>query len=510
MLGEQLGGYRILERLAQGGMGEVWLAEALPPAKGRVAIKTLTRLDEPRIRRRFLDEMKLCATLSHPNIVQVLETGTENDRPYIIMEWIDGYSLHAVLRLNKQLPTGFVAALASQALSALAYAHRDGLSSRENAIVHRDLKPSNLLLTRDGQLKVIDFGIARAQFLEQTQTATGNFNGTLRYACPEQVGQQPTDGRSDLFSLSIVLYELCTGKPLFKESNEAGTLGAILFTPTPPLKSVRPDLPDALADAIDQSLRKTPSERPATATEMARKVISALPTTPWTNAEVAAWVSQQTPELDEKSGASSASNQSLAPRAGQRARNNSTAPGTNSQPRQHPNKLVSRPRFIVVLLVVGAASLAILTTAVRKAIVPVATSTTENRPVPDVEKMAVVASAPVDSTLIQVLAEVDAGVEVIETSRSTTKSTPFPRRKRTPPPAPTTKGSGFLKLGFKGDSTRACDVYLGSRRLGVTPLWNAPVPAGAQTIEVACSGMPARKVKVQIPEDAELKMLLNP
>jgi tRNA A-37 threonylcarbamoyl transferase component Bud32 len=222
---KQIGRYRLAQRLGKGGMGEVFLAE-MQGASGfskKVAIKKLrpSLAEDADAIRMLLEEAELAKTLHHGGIVQVFDLGYDEDCPYIVVEYVEGASLRELLKATRDtLPLGDIIFLVEQVASALHYAHaRTDENDRPAPIVHRDVKPDNVLISRDGVVKLADFGIAKA--LEGPErTMTGVVKGTVGYLSPEQAGGESVDARSDQFALGIMLYELLDGKnPMGNTSN---------------------------------------------------------------------------------------------------------------------------------------------------------------------------------------------------------------------------------------------------------------------------------------------------
>ncbi|MEJ7843092.1 MAG: protein kinase [Rubrobacter sp.] len=243
--------YNVVEPLGRGGMAEVYLAH--DEVLGRdVALKVLSRrfADDAEFVERFKREARSAATISHPNVVPIYDRGAaENGACYISMEYLPGGTLKDRISRDAPMDAGVVAEVAVQIAEALEAAHEGG-------VIHRDVKPQNVLVTRTGDVKVCDFGIARA---ESAGTMTGNvILGTAAYMSPEQAAGQPVDPRSDLYSLGVVMYEMLTGEPPFA-TNE---------TPAPP-KSKNPDVPDATDDLVVRLLSKDPDGRPPSASALA-------------------------------------------------------------------------------------------------------------------------------------------------------------------------------------------------------------------------------------------------
>ncbi len=292
--GERLGPYQLLRRLGRGGMGEVWEAEAVERPGERVALKTV-KLDPeaPAELRRFLHEARLASLLRHENIVRTLDQGKQGERVYFTMELLRGSTLAALV--GERAPAGAVLALARQALRALVHAQRaPGEDGKPLRLIHRDLKPSNLFLTEDGTLKLIDFGLAFGAGGDRTLTRTGTLRGSLPYLSPEQVQGATLDARTDLFSLGLVLHELCTGRRLFTGANDAAVLGAVLWTPIPRLASALPELPRALAEAVDWMLQRERLDRaPSAEAVLERLEAQVAPARFYDSAQLAQWAQGQ-------------------------------------------------------------------------------------------------------------------------------------------------------------------------------------------------------------------------
>ena len=256
------GSYRLLSPLGEGAMGEVWRALDLRLER-QVALKILKDADDLR-RKALIGEAKLACQLNHPNIAHIYDAGEVDGTPYIAMELVEGRTLRALV--GRPLEAEALQDLARQAASALSHAHLKG-------IVHRDIKPENLLLTNEGQLKILDFGIARRGAEELglgptshhltlvERTAPGYSQGTPAYMSPEQANGQALTGQSDQFSLGVVLYELATGLHPFLRGNLVDTLYAVTRDEPRPLAELRPDLPRTVQDAIHRLMAKASKDR---------------------------------------------------------------------------------------------------------------------------------------------------------------------------------------------------------------------------------------------------------
>jgi tetratricopeptide (TPR) repeat protein len=265
MIGKTLGHYRVLESLGKGGMGEVYLAEDTT-LKRRVAIKTLGAAlpTEPRWVARLRREAEALAAVNHPNVVTVHAVEEVEGVPFVVMEFIEGRTVAELLP-----PGGFplprFVELAMAIGAALEAAHGRG-------VVHRDLKPGNVMVTADGRVKVVDFGLAKvsrqdsiAGTGESATTTAGLVLGTVPYMAPEQFAGEPADARTDLYALGVVLFEMATGRRPFVGATAADLMGRILLEPAPEPHTLRPELPDRLARVIQALLAKDPAVRPPSA-----------------------------------------------------------------------------------------------------------------------------------------------------------------------------------------------------------------------------------------------------
>jgi len=267
-----IGKYVVKRELGRGGMGAVYLAEQ--PGLGReVAVKELivNSAADPTALSRFLQEAQVMARTSHPNLVQVHDLEEVGDSKFIILEFVKGRSLREMLRAGAMaLPQ--VVAVMHGILQGLNYAHRHN-------IVHRDMKPENVLISDDGEVKVADFGIARLTDDSgdgSTATKTGTTVGTPQYMSPEQVASSKVDGRSDLYSTGIMLYEAICGRPPFTASEGDGPFTLMakhVQAPPPPPAIHRPDVDPELEDVILKSLEKDPEQRYQTGDEFDRALL---------------------------------------------------------------------------------------------------------------------------------------------------------------------------------------------------------------------------------------------
>jgi eukaryotic-like serine/threonine-protein kinase len=255
--------YEVEAPLGAGGMAEVWRGHDRVLNR-TVAIKTLL----PQFARdasfvdRFRREAQAAARLNHPGIVSVYDSGTDGDAPYIVMQYIEGRTLADFLGSGKTLPPGQAAKIAQDIAEALGVAHAHG-------VIHRDIKPANVMITRDGKVLVMDFGIARLISGPETAPQTSAVLGTASYLSPEQAQGQPVDARSDIYALGVVLYEMLTGRPPFTgDSPMAIAYKQVNATPPAP-SSANPEVPPELDAVVMRALSKNPANRYQTGQEFA-------------------------------------------------------------------------------------------------------------------------------------------------------------------------------------------------------------------------------------------------
>ncbi|MBI5494087.1 MAG: serine/threonine protein kinase [Deltaproteobacteria bacterium] len=269
VMGEKFGNYELVRRIAQGGMAEVFLARftGVEGFERWLVIKRM--LPELAIRKdfveMFLDEARLAARFNHPNIVLVHELGEKNGSYFMAMEYVDGPHLGALfahsLRKKSPMPVSLCCYVLARAAEGLHHAHelkdRDGTPL---SIVHRDVSPQNILISRDGDVKVMDFGVAKAAS-QTTQTRTGVVKGKVGYMSPEQCLANPVDRRTDVFALGIVLYELVTRRRLFRDKSDLVVMQKITTEEVPPPSQVNPKIPRELDELILKSLRREKDAR---------------------------------------------------------------------------------------------------------------------------------------------------------------------------------------------------------------------------------------------------------
>ena len=275
--GARIGSYEVIDRLGAGGMGEVYRAR--DTRLGRtVALKVLRSGADPELLHRLDREARAASALNHPNIVHIYDVGeaaSQTGAHYVVMEHVEGETLRRRLTRGP-LPIPEVLDLGAQLTDGLAKAHRAG-------IVHRDLKPENLMVTPDGLLKILDFGLAKIvvaplgdigarETLSRHGTQAGMLLGTLEYMSPEQASGRTVDHRTDQFSVGLILCEMATGRPLFRRDTPAQVLAAVIERDPEPLRRLRPDVPEALEALVSRCLQKDPARRFAKTDELASEL----------------------------------------------------------------------------------------------------------------------------------------------------------------------------------------------------------------------------------------------
>jgi len=537
------GRYRLRYRLARGGMASVYLAQAQGPGgfEKWVALKTIHPhfSDDQRFVRMFLDEARLSARLSHPNICAVFDFGEVEGSHYLAMEYLKGEPLRGVINAavkGAALPYQLVARMIADAARGLHSAHDvENDAGEPLGLVHRDVSPQNIFVLYDGVAKVVDFGIARARD-RLAETSTGEVKGKMAYMAPEQLDTKEVDRRSDIFALGIVLWEASTLKRLFKRESTAQTVAAVLRDPVPPPTRLRGDYPPFLEQIVLRALDRDPDERFQTMAEFADALESfVLATgTPAGHAQVSAWMKV-----------------AFAARIAQR----------NAMLRAPsiPSGLVIDVDVSTNSSVVtsGSPGAVVLETAPRKrrrsvpwvilavAVIAVATGVggwllgQRGQEAPNVREVAAAGSAPtspvaanpvadptpgpgVDVAAGAIPAEAGVGdggappaaepaevvappaVEAPATTKTPSPTKRPPRPAATPPPAP-----GYINLM----SVPVATVWLGGRRLGTTPIQKMRVPAGRHHLKLRAvrgKGSESRRVTIRPGKVTYLSVRLDP
>jgi len=282
--------------LASGGMGAIHFGR-LVGEQGFARVVVIKRLHDhvaklPDFARMFLDEGRLAARIRHPNVVATLDALAEGGELLLVMEYVAGESLaglrRAAAKRGQRVPISVAVRVAADALYGLHAAHvANGPDGEPLGIVHRDVSPQNVLVGTDGLARVLDFGIAKATSVAHT-TRSGGLKGKIRYMAPEQLREEPVTPRTDVYALSVVLWELLTGEQLFEAANEPASMAKVLAGVVVPPARLAPDVPDALSEIVLRGLSREPASRFASADEMARALERA--TSPALPREVGDWV----------------------------------------------------------------------------------------------------------------------------------------------------------------------------------------------------------------------------
>jgi serine/threonine protein kinase len=262
---KKIGKYDLVSKIGGGGFGTVY--EGFDPLiQRKVAIKTC-EVGTPEIRARTFQEAQLAGRLQHPNITTIYEFGIEDDVPYIVQEFLTGTDLDKVITSGAPLPIGEKVKILLGIALGLDYAHRSG-------VIHRDIKPSNIRVLEGNAIKIMDFGIAKAQNEASEITKTGMAVGSAGYMSPEQICGDPVDHRADIFSFGAVAYELLSGRKAFRNENLFKLLETIVKEEPEPLSIAAPEVPAALAEIVHKTLHKEPAKRFQTAEELRDALIA--------------------------------------------------------------------------------------------------------------------------------------------------------------------------------------------------------------------------------------------
>lgn len=267
-----LGRYEILKEIGKGAMGTVYLGQD-PKINRKVAIKTMALSQEfeadelEAVKKRFFHEAEVAGMLDHPNIVTIYDAGDEKDLAYIAMEFLDGADLNPYTKKPKLLSAATVLKIIAKVADALEYAHKRG-------VIHRDIKPANIMILKNQTVKVTDFSIAHIS--EESKTKGATVMGSPAYMSPEQLSGKILDGRSDIYSLGVTLYELLAGMRPFRGDSMSKLIYRVVKEPHPDIREKCPDLPESICALIDNMLEKNPEERIATSGEVIEGILRGL------------------------------------------------------------------------------------------------------------------------------------------------------------------------------------------------------------------------------------------
>jgi serine/threonine-protein kinase len=269
--------YRITERVAAGGMAEVFrgVAESMQGFRKNIAIKRIlpNLTKNKKFVAMFLDEARLSLSLQHANIVQVFDIGHSEDTYFIVMEYVDGVDLKALTewrrRIGRRIPIAHTLYIVMEICKGLSYAHEmlSPDTGRPLGIVHRDISPPNVLISKQGEVKVVDFGLAKATSQIET-TDPGVVKGKMSYLSPEAARGEEVDSRADIFSVGILLYEMLTGKRLFYGETDYQTVELVRNAKIPPLRPQNPQVEPELEDVVRKALARRAEDRYASATDL--------------------------------------------------------------------------------------------------------------------------------------------------------------------------------------------------------------------------------------------------
>ena len=471
--GDRLGRYTLIDRLATGGMAEIYLARlegAAGFAKHLVLKLILPDLaEDEHFVSMFLREARIAARIQHPNVCQVFELGETGGVYFIAMEYLDGVPLIPLMQTGPS--PRLSATLLAQACEGLHYAHElcDG-EGKPLGVVHRDVSPSNLFVTADGTLKVLDFGVAKA-LDSSVRSATGGIKGKHAYMAPEQLLGQPVDRRADVFALGVVGFEMLSGQRLFRRENDFQTLRAVTEEPLPQLSALRPDLPAPLAEAIHRALERDVTKRFPTARAFGEALTDAIGT-PLAGfalgSEIQRLVGDKISERRDRVGRALAEAKPV---------DASDAPTSFERPR--------RPRSQTRYWMGG-----LLLTA---AVAAVTTWYFAARP-PAMATIAAPKTLVVADASVEVHAEAPPEPAPAKSELTPAKHTDPPRRK-----APSSTAPGFFSI----DSTPYANIFVDGKPFGSTPLFRRELAPGKHAVRAVSKTGAVRNFSIEIRSGQE-------
>jgi serine/threonine-protein kinase len=492
-----LGRYVLGERLAVGGMGEVYVGvqKGLGDFEKPLAIKLLLPhlAEEPAAVAEFLNEARVASRLSHPNVVQIFDVGQEDGRYFIAMELVRGVSLYGLLehlaKKGEQLPPAMVTFIAHGLLDGLHHAHElEDKEGRPVGLVHRDVSPHNVLVSVTGEVKLADFGIARAQDT-QGNTRTGTVKGKPAYLAPELLDGKPATRGTDIFAAAVTIFHFATLRSPFRRETEAATMKAVMTEGLPSLRARREDLPDALDQALHWAAERDALRRPPTALVLRE----AIPTTygPSASRELGELVARLAPEAVQQLDRRAAHTMQLA--------RDATREASTSAPTETHRRRARWPWLLVPLA--GAGVAAALTLAPRAPAVeaPVAPPpvVVAPRPEPVAPPAPVPAPAPTPAPAPapEPVAPEPAPAQKPRVAVTHAKPEAGPR-------------VGYLTV----DAQPWASVSVRGRTIGDTPLYRFPLDEGEVTVQLTNpeSGKSAtRRVRVVRGKETSMKVTLQ-
>jgi serine/threonine-protein kinase len=486
---ERLGKYLLVRLLATGGMGEIFLARQEGPqgfAKPVVIKRILQHLaNDATFIEMFVNEARLAALLTHPNIVQIFELNRAGATWFIAMEFIHGRTLRAVkakLKAKEQpLPAVHAARIAASALHGLHYAHTlRGEAGESLQIIHRDMSPDNVMVGFDGSVKILDFGIAKAA-LSSSTTQAGMVKGKYAYMSPEQLDAKPIDGRSDVWAVGVMLYELLAGARPFPAEDDGPLVKQIMFTEPRPLFEAAPHVPKELSALVHQALTKDRDQRFASAEAMAEALEQ--------------FVMQSQASLSQGQVVGF-----MKELYGQEVADNPAVAVTTENPVGFTGLYLSdqKPaatRMSVVVTFARARWRALLVGLVAAGTLVglaggIAMLGAKQQPPPQV--------APDPIAALPEVEEVDAGAEEVEPVAAPEAAPPKPTEPAPAPPHPSVVGRGKVDLRVKPWA----EVYEGKKSLGVTPMPPLELAAGRHVLTLKNPDLSvAKNLAVKVPRD---------
>lgn len=512
---DQIGRYQVVQEIASGGMGSVYLARQEGPAgftKTLVVKRILPHLaSDSELIEMFLNEARIAAVLQHQNIVQIFELGQDRDSYFIAMEYVHGRSLAELDRKaqaqGERVPLEVTARVVSQALLGLHHAHQhvDDLGNA-NPIVHRDVSPDNILVGFDGSVKLLDFGVAKATAFA-SKTRPGMLRGKLAYMPPEQVLEKPLDGRADVYAAGVVLYRMASGKRPYDVTSDAALIAIKMSAQPPPLLSQAvPGIDPRFEAIVAKAMAAEPENRFASAEEMAWALEELVNqgSKPAGAFQISSYMKVLFGDEARRPPSGSVSLLTPASRSGAKTRassgSQSRTPNTPLPEEESVRLELERPTskrwigpILFLAIALGAGGIWLLSQQTRK------------------QSRVVVTAVPSPSWVAEKPAPAAPSPQPVTAENPTPPEVPPepvpPARPKPRPPAPVRKGRVLLMVH------PWAEVFWNKRSLGVTPLAPFELPAGAQTLVLKNPSLDAETrtvVQVVANEQVTVKVNLRP